>query len=152
MLKTIVFVSAELLAVLNALAKKFALSRSEVIRRCLQHGVDPLRKDLESGAPARVETTSRSKSNRPRASAQSQSRLWRLPGDLEIHDALCDLCDEVLEKDPCQDRAAIRQQLEASGIAAEADDSAAVIERALRTVLGVPGHEHRPLPGHEPPE
>ena len=50
------------------------------------------------------------------------------------------------------DREEVRQLLEASGKAAEAEGPAAVIDRVLRKMIGVRGNEHRPLPGEEPPE
>ena len=59
MIKAIVFLAADLLALMDALAKEFALSRSEVMRRAMQHGVGPLRQQLESGETDLAETMSR---------------------------------------------------------------------------------------------
>ena len=152
MVKAIVFVTGRFLASADALAAEFALRRSDVMRRAMQHGLELLRQHLQSGKTDPTEKMSRSASKNGRTSGQGQEKVWRFLGDWEIDDRLSDLCDDALDEDPYMDRETIRKRLEASGIAAEAKDPAAVIDRVLRRRLGVPGGELRPLPGDQPPE
>ena len=143
-------VPSEVVEEVDALAERLGESRSNLMLRVLQLGVDQLR-TRKAGPPTR-RAGSRSRVGR---SAGRRKKIWRCPGDWEIFDKLVALAKGFLETQPNMEREALRVKLATAVADLHAEDPTEVVERALNRMLGRPygpaTEFPRPVPGNPLP-